>query len=133
MFSTDLIKAIDDLTNNNQDKYAISDYEAPFYIASNENVYSLSHLVDYIDKHSNIIKPKEIANHIENYELEEAFHKIKEIAYHLCSLGDNSSLELCEEYITEDYATELAKHELENYGLGRLQMFLGDVNFISES
>ena len=57
--------------------------------------------------------------------IEEAYSDL----YNACMDYDYDLEDIFEDYITEDIAEEMAKHELESWGLARLYHFMWDVNF----
>lgn len=129
----DLEMEIRELTNNFKDGYVITDSEAPFDIDEHDRITTINKLANYLEENKYDVDLEDIQLDIKNHEYENAIYKIKKIGHYLDSLGETYALELCNQYIDEDYATELAKHELEQHGIGRLYTFLGDVNFNSES
>ena len=59
-----------------------------------------------------------------NISIEEAYSEL----YNVAMDYDYNLEDIFEDYITEETAEEMAKHELEEGGLERLYFFLGDIN-----
>lgn len=72
----------------------------------------------------------DVRNWLNNYNIskEEAYSML----YNAAMDYDYNLEDIFEDYIDETTAEEIAKHELESWGLARLYFFMGDVNFNCE-